>query len=791
MAEKKQSNYDASNITILEGLKAVRKRPAMYIGSQDINGAHQLVYEVLDNSIDEAMAGHCDSIDIDIRKDNSVVISDDGRGIPVENHPKQNKPAVEVVLTVLHAGGKFDNDSYKVSGGLHGVGISVVNALSEFLEVTIYKHGKVYHQKFERGTPTTKLQDKGKLKKKKTTGTKIKFKPDKEIFENINLNTGTLVKRFEELAYLNSGLRLNVDDERDGQQYTFKKDGGIRSFVESINEGEQRLHKPFYGSSEIKGVSVEFCLQYHAGVRSEIYTFANNIRTKEGGVHFSGFKTALTRTINNYIQKSEELPKKYHQYKITGDDVLESLGAVVNVKIPDPQFEGQTKTKLGNSEVTKYVSQIAGEYFDQHLNENPKEARVIIDKVIESANSRDAAKKAKDLFKRKSALSSSALPGKLADCQSKNPSETELFVVEGDSAGGSAKQGRDPKIQAILPLKGKIINVEKTRFDKMLKNVEIQHLITALGPDPTEDDPDISKLRYNRIIIMTDADVDGAHIKTLLLTFFYRQFPTIIENGHLFIANPPLYRVYKSKFEKYIADDLELRNFLIKNISKDIEVIKGNDKLSPLLNKIAKLRDKLREAVNVGIDENLFLTLTQFDHKLNESDFRQKRNGKSKRLKEYLNENDYVLSRKTVGGVTKWEIVDWNAKKTVLGPEFFSTALYQNTYSLVEEFRDFHCKLKLKSGETKEFTDQFSLLDYVLETAYKKFNVQRYKGLGEMNPEQLWKTTMKEENRNLVQVSVNDAEEANKLFKKLMGEQVEPRRDFIERNALAVEQLDI
>ena len=790
--------YGADNITVLEGLKAVRKRPAMYIGTTSIDGVHQLVYETTDNSIDEAMAGQCSKISITIHKDNSVTVSDNGRGIPVELHSKRKKPAVEVVMTVLHAGGKFDNDSYKVSGGLHGVGVSVVNALSEYLTVTIHKHGKKWYQKFARGEPVTELKKlKGKVK---DTGTSITFLPDVKIFENINHIYDVLAKRFEELAYLNSGLRINFEDERENKEVTYKFDGGIKSFVKKINETESTLHKTIYGSDEVKEVVIEFCMQYNNGNKSDVYSFANNIRTKEGGTHLSGFKTALTRTLNNYIQNSQELPKKYHKEKISGEDVFEGIAAVVNVKIPDPQFEGQTKTKLGNSEVTKHVSKVVGDWVKTYLEENPKDARTIIDKVVETAQARTAAKQAKENIKRKSNLTDSALPGKLADCQNKDPLQSELFIVEGDSAGGSAKQGRDPKTQAILPLKGKIINVEKTRFDKMLKNQEIQHLITALGTNLGGDDLDLSRLRYHRIIIMTDADVDGAHIRTLLLTFFYRQYRQAIEQGYLYIANPPLYRVYKSKFEKYIADDEELRDFLIQNVAKDISVEKDGTeykgkKLVSLLKDIAKLQDKLKEGVNVGLNEDLFLSIIKFNYALAAGTLNEQNKDIKNKFKKHMEENDYDLTikqsrkQKRKGSCTLY-FTDRNAKKIKLDSSFFSTNLYANAFDLVHNLDNSEYVINWKNQE-QEFDSPFDLFDNVISAGYKKFNVQRYKGLGEMNPEQLWKTTMKEDNRNLSQVKISEAEESDLLFRQLMGEKVEPRRDFIQKNALAVEELDI
>ena len=559
--------YTADSITILEGLSAVRKRPAMYIGSTDTHGVHHLVYEVVDNSIDEAMAGYCDRINVNIHLDNSVTITDNGRGIPVDMHPKENRPALEVVLTVLHAGGKFDNQSYKVSGGLHGVGLSVVNALSEYLEVTIRRDGTKYFQGYACGKPVTELEEKGQTER---TGTSVHFRPDEDIFEDIVLNFEILSKRFEEVAYLNSGLEIHLYDERSQEEQSFRYEGGIRSFVKHVNESESPLHTMVYGHGEVEDVIIEFAMQYQSGFKSNVYTFANNIRTKEGGSHLSGFKTALTRTINSYIQNSD-LPRKLQQ-KISGEDVMEGLTAVISVKIPDPQFEGQTKTKLGNSEIFGYVSTLVGEKLQTFLQENPKDAKTVIEKVVDTARARDAARKAKDLVRRKSALSDSSLPGKLADCQSKDPRTSELFIVEGDSAGGSAKQGRDPKHQAILPLRGKILNVEKTRFDKMLENKEIQHLITAMGAGIGEDGLDLNKLRYHKIIIMTDADVDGAHIRTLLLTFFYRQYLELIDQGYLYIAQPPLYRVHKSKFEQFLASELELKSFLLNRVSEELQV---------------------------------------------------------------------------------------------------------------------------------------------------------------------------------------------------------------------------
>jgi DNA gyrase subunit B len=802
-------DYNAESITILEGLSAVRKRPAMYIGSQDVQGAHHLVYEILDNSIDEAMGGFCDRIRVTIHLDNSVTVSDNGRGIPVDTHPKENRPAVEVVMTVLHAGGKFDNNSYKVSGGLHGVGISVVNALAEYLEVTIRRQGRKYYQKYMQGKPVTSLIDKGETDK---AGTTIHFRPDETIFEDIVLSYHTLSKRFEELAYLNSGVQIDVYDERGQEENTFKFDGGIRSFVEKLNGSTHVLHPAIYGSGEMEEVIIEFCMQFHSGFKGDTYTFANNIRTREGGTHLSGFKTAVTRTINNYIQNSD-LPRKLQQ-RIMGDDVLEGLTAVISVKIPDPQFEGQTKTKLGNSEVAGYVTQVVTERLSAYLQENPKEAKDIVEKVVEAARARDAAKKAKDLVRRKSALSDSSLPGKLADCQSKDPKQSELFIVEGDSAGGSAKQGRDPKCQAILPLRGKILNVEKTRFDKILENKEIQHLVTALGAGIGEDEFDPQKLRYNKIIIMTDADVDGAHIRTLLLTFFYRQFRQLIDEGHLFIAKPPLYRVYKSKFERYLADDMELKDFLLREISSEISLNTGNGKvytgqdLVDLFQKIISLQERLKEAENIGLNEDLFLALVDFGEKLTPQDFEPAVTDSAvqetevdgcERLRVFIEKQGYTLhlERQEMEEVVRTflRFIDRNEKKITLGVEFFNSKLYRHTFDLLSELKrghpEFDFQLQLKNGQTVHFDSPFELLAYTIAEADKRFSIQRYKGLGEMNPEQLWETTMRQENRNLVQVRIEEAEEADTIFRQLMGEQVEPRRAFIEKNALAVEDLDI
>jgi DNA gyrase subunit B len=802
------NNYNAESITILEGLSAVRKRPAMYIGSTDTSGVHHLVYEVVDNSIDEAMAGYCNRIHVTIHLDNSVTVTDNGRGIPVDMHPKENRPAVEVVMTVLHAGGKFDNQSYKVSGGLHGVGISVVNALSESLEVTIRRDGHKYYQKYAQGQPMCALQDKGATEK---TGTSVHFRPDESIFEDLVLNHQTLSKRFEELAYLNSGLTIHLYDERTGQENSFQFQGGIKSFVQHLNESENPLHDIVFGHGEMHDVIIEFALQYHSGYKNNVISFANNIRTKEGGSHLSGFKTALTRTINTYIQNSD-LPKKLQQ-RITGDDVLEGLTTVISVKLPDPQFEGQTKTKLGNSEVSGYMSAICGEILGTYLQENPKDAKVMVEKVVDAARAREAARKAKDLVRRKSALSDSALPGKLADCQTKDPSLSELFIVEGDSAGGSAKQGRDPKCQAILPLRGKILNVEKTRFDKMLENREIQHLITAMGAGIGDDELDLKKLRYHKIIIMTDADVDGAHIRTLLLTFFYRQYFQLIEQGYLYIAQPPLYRVHKNKFEKFIASDQELKSYLLDRISEELSVYPGSapDELESgpsyqgrnlvqLLHQIMDLENRFKEAVNIGLQGDLFSAILSTQEQLRPELFDAQSEGPDQAaFRRLMSEHgqDLEVIQEEQEEMTRLflQFTDRNLHTVKLGVEFFNSRLYRQAFEL------WHNLLSVSPGRSFTIIDAkkekhpadsfFALLSDILSLADKGLNIQRYKGLGEMNPEQLWETTMNAEHRTLLQVRVEEAEEADSLFRKLMGENVEPRREFIEKNALAVEDLDI
>ena len=803
------NNYNAESITILEGLSAVRKRPAMYIGSTDTNGVHHLVYEVVDNSIDEAMAGYCNRINVTIHLDNSITVTDNGRGIPVDMHPKENRPAVEVVMTVLHAGGKFDNQSYKVSGGLHGVGISVVNALSESLEVTIRRDGHKYYQKYAKGQPMCALQDKGTTEK---TGTSVHFRPDESIFEDLVLNYQTLSKRFEELAYLNSGLIIHLYDERSGEEDAFQFEGGIKSFVRHLNESENPLHDIVFGHGEMHDVIIEFALQYHSGYKNNVISFANNIRTKEGGSHLSGFKTAMTRTINAYIQNSPDLPKKLQQ-RISGEDILEGLTTVISVKLPDPQFEGQTKTKLGNSEVSGYMSAICGEILGVYLQENPKDAKVMVEKVVDAARAREAARKAKDLVRRKSALSDSALPGKLADCQTKDPFLSELFIVEGDSAGGSAKQGRDPKCQAILPLRGKILNVEKTRFDKMLENKEIQHLITAMGAGIGDDELDLKKLRYHKIIIMTDADVDGAHIRTLLLTFFYRQYFQLIDQGYLYIAQPPLYRVHKNKFEKFIASDQELKAYLLDRISEEISVYPGSatddsESASPyrgrnlvqLLHQIMDLENRFKEAINIGLQNDLFTAILSTEDQLGPDVFDAQSEGPEQAaFRRLMSEHgqDLEVVQEEQEEVTRLflHFTDRNLHTVKLGVEFFNSRLYRQTFSL------WHNLLAISPDQSFTIVDAkkekhpadspFALLRTILSLADKGLNIQRYKGLGEMNPEQLWETTMNAEHRILLQVRVEEAEEADSLFRKLMGEHVEPRREFIEKNALAVEELDI
>ena len=800
----KASTYTADNITVLEGLSAVRMRPAMYIGSTNTNGLHHLVYEVIDNSIDEAMAGYCDHIKVVVHMDNSVSIVDNGRGIPVDMHPKEKRPALEVVMTVLHAGGKFDNDTYKVSGGLHGVGVSVVNALSEYLEVTVSRGGLRHYQRYVRGVPQAPLAVIGETDK---NGTLVRFRPDEEIFEELDFQYDVLAKRFEELAYLNPGIKIEFFDEKSQNRDVFKYDGGLPLFVKNKNL-DNGIHKVIGGTGEMEGVSIDFALQYTAGYKENMYTFANNIRTKEGGTHLQGFKTALTRAINTYIQSSADLPKKLKQ-KVSGDDVREGLTAIISVKIPNPQFEGQTKTKLGNSEVAGYVATMVYEALNQFFGENPKDVRLIIEKVIDAARARDAARRAKDLVRRKGALSDNALPGKLADCQSKDPAECEVFIVEGDSAGGSAKQGRNPKFQAILPLRGKILNVEKTRFDKMLQNKEIKALITAMGAG-IDEDMELDKLRYHKIVIMTDADVDGAHIRTLLLTFFFRHYEELIKQGYLYIAQPPLYRVHKGSFERYIKDEDEMSQFLIQRVTEEVAlVLPGREpltgeELKGLLNTVLDLRELAQDVANMGIPDGLFMRIVNAPGVIEPDELRA--NGPDEALTahmaaggfslELISEQDEPQNGEALDTEARHYLrfVDANNHVIRLGVEFFYSKRYRRAVELLGKIREVGSgqvwTIRHKDVEL-EATGPFDLLRQVLDLAQKGINVQRYKGLGEMNPEQLWSTTMDPEARTFLQVTIDDAVEADELFTKLMGDKVEPRREFIERNALLVSDLDI
>ena len=787
--------YGAENIKVLEGLSAVRKRPSMYIGSTSSSGLHHLVYEIVDNSIDEALAGYCNDVSVTINTDGSITVIDNGRGIPTDIMAHEGKSAAEVVLTVLHAGGKFDNDSYKVSGGLHGVGVSVVNALSKWLELEIRRDGKVWRQSYRRGDPQAPLEQIGETKKR---GTKITFMPDEEIFETTEYSFDILSQRLRELAFLNAGVRIKISDERvDGKSHEFYYEGGINSFVEYLNRNKVVINpKPMYFKGEKGGVEMEVSMQYNDSYDEKIFAFANNINTHEGGTHLAGFKAALTRTMNAYAAANNLL--KNEKVTVSGDDLREGLTCVISVKIPQPQFEGQTKTKLGNSEVKGYVESLLNERLGVYLEESPKIARDILNKSIEAARAREAARKARDLTRRKGALDMGGLPGKLADCQEKDPALCELYLVEGDSAGGSAKQGRDRKNQAILPLKGKILNVEKARFDKMISSQEIRTLITALGTGIGKEDFNIAKLRYHRIIVMTDADVDGSHILTLLLTFFYRNMRELIERGHLYIAQPPLYKVKRGKREQYLRDDPAMQAFLLEEGSEDLilRLEKGDrtyngKQIIPVIKQFIENRAIFDKVVKKGISPELLSIIIRSNvpSGLEELTQLEPHLDGMKALAEgsdYQIEDERITFR--IGNIRS--IIDQQVLSVLSTHEY--ELLVDNHRRIVDTMADGRAFVEQEGGKVLfETTNHQDLLNFFLENAKKGLAIQRYKGLGEMNPEQLWETTMNPENRVLLQVKIEDVVESDEIFTILMGDQVEPRRDFIEKNALNVVNLDI
>ncbi|MDR3579573.1 MAG: DNA topoisomerase (ATP-hydrolyzing) subunit B [Oryzomonas sp.] len=796
MTQTASEEYGADSIKVLEGLAAVRKRPSMYIGSTSSSGLHHLVYEIVDNAIDEALAGYCDNVSVTINTDGSVTVVDNGRGIPTDLMPSEGRSAAEVVMTVLHAGGKFDNESYKVSGGLHGVGVSVVNALSKWLELEIRRDGKVWRQSYRRGDPQMPLQATGETKKR---GTKITFMPDEEIFETTEYSFDVLSQRLRELAFLNAGVRIKITDERvDNKSHEFFYEGGINSFVEYLNRNKTVLHpKPIYIKGEKGGVETEVSMQYNDSYDEKIFTFANNINTHEGGTHLAGFKAALTRTMNSYAGANNLL--KNAKVTISGEDLREGMTCVISVKIPQPQFEGQTKTKLGNSEVKGYVETLLNDKLAQFLEENPQIAKRILEKSIDAARAREAARKARDLTRRKGALDMGGLPGKLADCQEKDPALCELYLVEGDSAGGSAKQGRDRKFQAILPLKGKILNVEKARFDKMISSQEIRTLITALGTSIGKEDFDIAKLRYQRIIVMTDADVDGSHILTLLLTFFYRNMQELIQRGYLYIAQPPLYKVKRGKKEMYLKNEAAMQNFLLEEGSEDLTLrLERGDRtyigkqIIPVIKQFTENRAIFDKVVKKGIPGDL-LSLAI-------------RSNVPAGLEELSALEPYLEAMKVLSPGSDYQVdedrisfrigniratIDHQVLSVLSTHEY--ELLVENHRRVVETMADGKAFLEQQEGGKPLFeTDNHEdLLTFFMEHAKKGLTIQRYKGLGEMNPEQLWETTMNPENRVLLQVKIEDIVESDEIFTILMGDQVEPRREFIENNALNVVNLDI
>lgn len=797
MSEK----YNADSIKVLKGLDAVKKRPGMYIGdTDDGSGLHQMVFEVVDNSIDEALAGHCNHIRVVVHVDNSITVEDNGRGIPVDLHPEEKKPAAEVIMTVLHAGGKFDASSYKVSGGLHGVGVSVVNALSEALEMEIKRDGFVYRQEYRKGEPITPLNKVGKSSK---TGTLIRFRPDPDVFKILNYEFETLAQRLRELSFLNKGLSISIEDERSGQKKDFNYEGGIVSFVETLNRNKKPLHQDvIHFEKNREGTIVDIAMQWNDAYNETVYCFTNNIHNKDGGTHLMGFRSALTRSLNNYL--SANGLEKQKKVTLSGDDAREGLTAILSIKHPDPKFSSQTKDKMISSEVRGIVESVVAENLMDYFDRNPKTAKIIIEKAIDASRAREAARRARELTRRKGALDSSNLPGKLADCQEKDPALSEIFLVEGDSAGGSAKQGRDRKYQAILPLKGKILNVEKARFDKILSSQEIRLMITALGTGIGKEDFDISKLRYHKVIIMTDADIDGAHIRTLLLTFFFRQMRELVERGYLYIAQPPLLRVKSGKKSVYLKDEVAMEEYLLQLFFKRYQLVPADGE------------NRIRA--------NRWLDLLKSAKQMNDYFFRLERKGYSRKIVEFLlayncvsaknfEKAEYVHELKAAikdYGLAV-ESIDFDEEHgdytltvngnsgiafsgSVISPRLMRLPSYRllvSLYRTVGPFMKRKILIKKDGIDLDTVQSIFTLLEKVEDYSQKGLNIQRYKGLGEMNPEQLWETTLDPESRSMLRVSIEDAVEAEDTFSRLMGDAVEPRRQFIEENSLDVQNLDI